>query len=53
MFSDRVRELLTSPELYENARQMKVCIEKENGLQRAIEEIEKQADFLKVNFPLY
>ncbi len=53
VFLDQVRELLTSPELYENARKMKVCIEKENGLQRAIEEIEKQADFLKVNFPLY
>ena len=34
VFLDRVRELLTSPELYENARKMKVCIEKENGLQR-------------------
>lgn len=53
VFLDRVTELLTSPELYENARQMKVCIEKENGLQRAIAEIEKQSDFLKANFPLY
>ncbi|MBN8589891.1 MAG: glycosyltransferase family 1 protein [Rhodothermia bacterium] len=45
MFLAGVQELLTRQQLYENAKQMQVFINDENGLQKTIEEIERHCAF--------
>ncbi|MDQ3190303.1 MAG: glycosyltransferase [Bacteroidota bacterium] len=41
IFLDSVKELLTKKQLYDNAEQLKLLIDKEDGLQETINEIEK------------
>lgn len=41
IFLDSVKELLTNKKLYENAKNIKVQIDNENGLKKTVEEIEK------------
>ena len=41
IFLESVNELLTNKQLYENAKQMQTLINNENGIEKAIDEIEK------------
>jgi sterol 3beta-glucosyltransferase len=43
LFLERVQELLTNKDLYENAQKLKAQVDKENGLQNAIAAIEQIA----------
>lgn len=40
IFLEKVHELLTKKELYHNARQMQAVINRENGLEQAVDEVE-------------
>lgn len=40
-FLESIKVLLTNQKLYDNARQIKLQVDKENGIQKAVEEIEK------------
>jgi UDP:flavonoid glycosyltransferase YjiC (YdhE family) len=41
IFLDSVKELLANKNLYENAKNIKVQIDNENGLEKTADEIEK------------
>ncbi|HYO06256.1 MAG TPA: glycosyltransferase [Phototrophicaceae bacterium] len=41
LFFDRIQELLTNEQLYKNAEKIREQLKQENGLQNAVEEIEK------------